>query len=107
MGTIVERVQAGAALLDEKDPGWAIRLPRLSRLAVGAGSGANCVLGQLYGHFWDGPRRLGIRLADAEDYGFAEWERGKVGAVNAAWRAEILSRRAAVKASLREKGWKL
>lgn len=93
MATISERVQAGASLLDEKDPGWAIRLPRVSRLAIG--SVRNCVLGQLYGHFYDGWSRLGIRGKDSERYGFAEWERGKVGEVNAAWRAEILSRRAA------------
>lgn len=92
--TVDERVQAGAALLDARDPGWAQRLPRLSRLAQGAGSGANCVLGQLYGHVWSGPGRLGIRVVDMEAYGFAEWERGQVGQCNAAWRREILERRA-------------
>lgn len=92
--TIEERVATGVALLDEKDPGWAVRLPRLSRLAQGSGSGTNCVLGQLYGHFWGGPSRLGIRLADTETYGFAVWERGEVGRCNAAWRAAVLERRA-------------
>lgn len=89
--SVEDRVAAGVALLDERDPGWAQRLPRLSRLAIG--SAENCVLGQLYGYFYNGWTRLRISGPDTEAYGFAEWDRGKVGRCNAAWRRAILERR--------------
>jgi hypothetical protein len=90
--SIEARVARGAALLDARDPGWALRLPRLSRLAIK--SGTNCVLGQLYGYVWDGLHRLGIRIDDLEAYGFAEWDRRQQRAMTEAWRALIRARRA-------------
>lgn len=90
--TIAERVARGVALLDEHNPGWAIKLPRLSRLAIH--SGENCVMGQLYGYVWDGPRHLGIGVGDLEAYGFAEWDRSKQREMTEAWRAIVRERRA-------------
>lgn len=90
-GTVPERVARGAALLDEKDPGWALRLPRLSRLAIYSGS--NCVFGQLYGWVWDGPGRVGIRVKEMEWYGFAEWRRSHMREVTEEWRRVVRERR--------------
>jgi hypothetical protein len=46
--TLAGRVKRGAALLDEKRPGWAGRIA-LDRLAMGSCSA--CVLGQIFGGF--------------------------------------------------------
>jgi hypothetical protein len=45
MSTIAERVARGAALLDEREPGWWQRID-LGRLDIG--STCRCVLGQLW-----------------------------------------------------------
>jgi hypothetical protein len=50
--TITERVAAGAAYLDEHHPGWVERID-LSKLNLG--ECGHCVLGQLFGDFWDAP----------------------------------------------------
>ena len=87
--TIAERVAAGAAFLDEHDPGWDRRID-LERLWLG--SCANCILGQRHGDYSDGiewlwskrfgddPTTLGFMFAwtpdgdDADDL-TAEWKR--------------------------------
>ena len=53
MTTIAERVAAGAAFLDEHEPGWADRV-NLKRLYIG--STCNCMLGQLRGEYLPGVR---------------------------------------------------
>lgn len=51
MNTIAERVAAGAAFLDEREPGWVDRIdPR--RLDIADCS--RCVLGQLFGAYVNG-----------------------------------------------------
>lgn len=50
-----ERVARGAALLDEKYPGWADRI-NLERFDLG--NACTCVLGQLEGFFWTGAQKL-------------------------------------------------
>jgi hypothetical protein len=70
--SIAERVAAGAALLDERVPGWhdAIDVDRLD-----IDSPTQCVLGQLYGDYLAGEDALS-ELADswssAVSYGFVE-----------------------------------
>lgn len=64
-----ERVRKGAALLDERVPGWADRVDRL-RLAVS--DGYACVLAQVSGrHYVHGLRLLSLSYADGPMYGFA------------------------------------
>lgn len=55
--TVRERVKLGIKLLDEKAPGWreSIDLEKLSMETV-----SDCVLGQLYGHVYDGCYKLGL-----------------------------------------------
>lgn len=90
-GTAEERVAKGAAMLDKRTPGWAERLPRLSRLSIGSAN--NCVLGQLYDCYSDGRRILGMSFLDCERYGFIEWRRGHVLPLTRAWRQFIRDRR--------------
>ena len=49
--TINERVTRGAAALDKANPGWERRVD-LSKLDLQ--DSCRCVLGQLYGHYFDG-----------------------------------------------------
>jgi hypothetical protein len=61
--TVAERVQAGAAWLDEHRPGWVADID-LDRLVLS--SPCRCVLGQLYGSYYNAP----IKYFDTSDYGF-------------------------------------
>jgi hypothetical protein len=60
-----ERVEAGAALLDERWQNWhnAIDLDTLNM-----GSERDCILGQLFGTYWKGKEVLNIMTG--ADYGF-------------------------------------
>jgi hypothetical protein len=51
MATINERVAYGAAVLDQKSPGWESQID-LSKLDLN--DSCRCVLGQIYGHYFDG-----------------------------------------------------
>lgn len=51
-----DRIDNGAKFLDEVMPGWA---GKINTLELNVDSFKNCVLGQLYGSFWEGMRRLG------------------------------------------------
>jgi hypothetical protein len=51
MSTITERVAAGAAFLDEHEPGWDQRID-LDQLNIA--SSCRCMLGQLHGSFVEG-----------------------------------------------------
>ena len=98
------RAQAGAALLDAEDPGWAARIdPRSLELA----DGRACVLGQLHGDYRRGlfrGRIVGASSAPARfvspvDLGFQasreggeEAERLDYAHLTRAWRREIASR---------------
>jgi hypothetical protein len=105
MTTITERVAAGAALLDERLPGWADKID-LTRLDLS--SDCNCILGQHYqGHpnpisrFGQVANSLCIPDADCELLGFfcARAEDGtpagdaEYAALTAEWRAVIAARR--------------
>ena len=62
-----QRVQKGAALLDERSPGW---LDRVNVRNLDLGSCFDCVLGQLGGTYKDETRRLGMNHEDSIEYGF-------------------------------------
>ena len=49
--TINERVAKGAAILDAKKPGWERQIDIAS---LQLADSCHCVLGQLYGHYFDG-----------------------------------------------------
>jgi hypothetical protein len=104
--TISERVQAGATWLDEHRPGWVADID-LDRLLLS--SPCRCVLGQLYGSYYDAP----VKYYDTSDYGFATLAEdqvlpdddasqdayeaaidGEYAELDAAWRELVATRRA-------------
>ena len=89
MPTITERVERGAALLDEKMPGWWQRVD-LGRLDIE--SGCNCVIGQL-GSYPETSEGFGL-LSSLDDFthGFDGGEPDDYRALTKAWRDLILAR---------------
>lgn len=65
----IELVENGALLLDEHFGGreWVNRI-NLDTLDIAMAD--RCVLGQLYGSFWEGLPKLGLIFAQAPTYGF-------------------------------------
>lgn len=111
MTTIAERVAAGAAVLDERLPGWADKI-NLTRLDMS--DDENCVFGQHYvGHtrpisrFGQVRTNLGIKSEDCEDLGlFCAKEAdgtpaadAEYAALTAEWQLAIEARRAEVQVS--------
>jgi hypothetical protein len=68
-GTLAERVERGAALLDGVRPGWEWEMTPED---LDLGSCSTCVLGQLYGHFLKGTNVLfgGSWSPAVQDYAF-------------------------------------
>ena len=96
MTTIKERVEKGAALLDEKRPGWEKEID-LDGLVME--SGTCCVLGQLYeGSFYKGKWAIlpewGADSWDtpATEHGFTS-QNGVYVALTRAWKRLIRERR--------------
>lgn len=52
---VTERVTRGAALLDEKSPGWA---GRINLESLNCEIYCFCILGQIYRTYWNGARKL-------------------------------------------------
>lgn len=99
--TIAERVAAGAAWLDEHAPGW---IGRIDVDHIRMSDCTRCILGQVYGSYWESPLiaeadplddgddvavPLGFQVADDEP-----WEGYDLLAKE--WRRLILDRRGAV-----------
>jgi len=103
MSTVAERVARGAALLDEKVPGWA---GRISLGELDLSSCTFCVLGQLFAvdafvePDWDSGYDLGRRVLDLEDdddlHGFDRYYVEPWSELNAEWRRVITERTARV-----------
>lgn len=106
--TIAQRVEAGAAWLDEHKPGWwhTINLDTLD-----IGSSCNCVLGQTYGDYTESPFLARWDADDWQNYlgavrGFnssadvetREQEQADIAALTVAWRTLIEERRSGVPA---------
>jgi hypothetical protein len=95
MTTVAERVARGAALLDEKLPGWDQRIDAVS---LDIDLCESCVLGQLfavddhYGYL-TGLRSLGVHHPASElDYGFdGSWD--EIDDLTAEWKRVINGRR--------------
>lgn len=94
----MKTVERGAALLDERLPGWEDKID-LERLDLA--STCNCVLGQLHrkrgrpGHrnYYAGLNELGITTPSR--YGFSVWSGGRFESLTEAWRRLITRRRIA------------
>ncbi len=94
MDTIAERVARGAALLDERRPGWA---GEVNAEELEMASCYQCMMGQIFGEFCVGTDTLDLDM-ESDYYGFDV----KVGtlakrmaeyiALEAAWIAEIAAR---------------
>lgn len=91
MSTPRERVARGAALLDERVPGWE-RAVNLDYLAMQ--SKCHCVIGQLLGDYTLGRRRMELSPQDGIDLGFDGDSEGDYSKLQAEWRSLIESRRA-------------
>jgi hypothetical protein len=106
MDDLQARVKRGAALLDEKRPGWAKEIA-LDRLAMR--SCTQCILGQLWGSYFGGYEQLGRKLPStflfsSAEHGFTIPNQGQIEAGDAGgqaavdalfadlWRAEIRAR---------------
>ncbi len=105
MTTVAERVGRGAALLDEKMPGWD-KLINLDELWQR--SACECVLGQLWaedagaqernGGYWPALEQLGMPAYPTRiptEYGFAAESADDYDELDAEWQKLILSRRSA------------
>lgn len=97
LAEVAERVERGAALLDEREPGWATRID-LGKFDIG--SQCRCTLGQLFGDFSEGADRVfGFGHGNGvADHGFM-WEDGdedgevsEIAALNDEWRRVIAER---------------
>ena len=67
MATATEKAEKGAALLDERLPGWRKMVaPESLQLRWCS----TCVLGQLFGDYERGVNALGLSDAEAREYGF-------------------------------------
>ena len=101
--TVKERVTYGAALLDEKKPGWREKID-LEILAIS--SCRYCVLGQIYHEFISGMVLLDLDRDGLEEHGFIWHPRSSEGCfvtsyeleseivrLDEAWKEEILNER--------------
>lgn len=87
---IQSRVKVGAALLDEKAPGWR---RRINLTALEQSSGFNCVVGQTFGDYITGCRILFGETINMElkcSHGYSN-ENNDWDELTEAWRQEILS----------------
>lgn len=91
-----EKVKRGAALLDKVDPHWAEKV-HLETLDMG--DCALCVLGNLYGDYMAGLKKLAdhvnVTFVSGIDYGFSvrRFDCGEFANLEKLWCAEIASRR--------------
>src|SRR5258708_35896283 len=91
---VATRAARGAALLDERMPGWAQRID-VGRLDLA--DGCNCVLGQLFTEYYLATRPvLGLGVSEALDAaigcGFHAVDSRQFSVPTAAWRHEIALR---------------
>lgn len=97
---LAERVARGAALLDEKRPGWAAEIA-IDRLAMQECD--SCILGQTYGHYLDALEVLGFDrppTLGASHFGFniltSDIHHPDWGRLADLWRAAIAERMALI-----------
>jgi hypothetical protein len=93
--TLAERVERGAALLDERRPGWWDEVD-VGRLDIDHCQ--LCVLGQLWGEYDDGRNEMLTNQRDAVLHGFDTTDRWAGSTLTNLWRAAIERRRSQVSA---------
>lgn len=105
MSTIKERVQAGAELLDKVLPDWwnGKETPTIDLKILAMVSTRMCVLGQCFGDYEDGCKKLGIFAWSigkdtAGAFGFFGGDYAST-SLTAPWRTEIRRRRRNAKQS--------
>jgi hypothetical protein len=89
--SLSERVERGAALLDERRPGW---WDEVNVESLSFDDGERCVLGQLWGAYKAGKAQLSIDGRGAGDLGFVGFLFDAASPKDL-WRAAIERRRAA------------
>lgn len=100
MSIVVERVQAGAAWLEEHEPGW---LHWIDRDRLDLANCARCIGGQLAGVYSSFLWRHGLTHADAISLGFSlPGLGGDYGQLTAAWRELIDTRRSSKSSKVKE-----
>lgn len=67
MSTVIERVRAGALLLDATTPGWA---EKIDADFLDLQSCVGCILGQCFDIYGSGKKHLGLSHQDAVAFGF-------------------------------------
>jgi hypothetical protein len=101
MSEVLERVNRGAALLDEFDPGWweviepeELDIASCRRCVLGQWAEANVESGEFAAHYDEGLDVLDLSFDHAPELGFAEGfsEGVTYGELSAAWREAILWR---------------
>jgi hypothetical protein len=89
--SITERVQSGARFLDLMCPDWEVRVDPVALSMV---DGQRCVLGQLFGHYQSGLRKLGLRFGSQETASLGFWNGiYQYCDLTRVWRDEITARR--------------
>lgn len=101
MTEIEERVRRGAELMDEKMPGWFLRVDLDS---LDMASPCRCVLGQLNGNFFDSAALLwneaqGDAMTNSRLHGFNLIAGSSCESLESAWKSEIRRRRREKRAS--------
>jgi hypothetical protein len=90
----LRRAAAGAAFMDQQSKGW---VEKVSPKTLDIERGDICVLGQLYGKYGEGIKKLGISDSDAQRLGFlmlgVEWACFDAWLLTRAWRHQIWLRR--------------
>ena len=84
MLSIIDRVDSGIALLDDRGPaGWR---SRIDVDALDVGKTDNCVVAQVFGDYYRGINELDIGLSEAGDvYGFDAESHGEFKELTDAW----------------------
>ncbi len=101
MTTIKERVQAGAALLDKVLPDWwdGKEKPTIDLKILNMNNGEMCVLGQCFGVYEDGCKKLALSAwgfpsePAAHQFGFIGKRGENTSNLTSPWRREIKRRR--------------
>lgn len=91
--SLIECAQQGAAALDEVAPGWT---EKIDLDALRMESCRNCVLGQVFGDFWNAYTTGGVfgsedACTHSFEYGFDD-ENAEYDELGEAWRAVLASR---------------
>ena len=84
---ISNRVKAGIAFLNVVEPDW---LKRIDLEKLDLSNSKTCILGEVYGNYYDGRDKLDLNEEIAEKLGFAEEEnRPNYKSLTAAWKETL------------------